>query len=313
MKEGEPKPLVFPVRPAGGDSEPRPLDFSQMTTDWVRAERPIKAMSEPKGLNFGPPPPPKPAADEPRGLPFSEQSAKLNNAKQPSPDALLAQLRPARTPAAPQEAIIGGDPRAPALIAKAQAIDPKLASHRLFRGRLELFLDLRPAQWATWAEKDLAVLIAAASQQADFARRLSLANAVKWANECEQAYKKPPGFLDRLAPKPEFYKERLNQARDVLVQVTDEVDALLADLKPRMENISLDALVLQVATTGVTDPSDQITSSRRLQTIVGGQQTAAMILQGLEHIQTSAATQKAAVSDLLTVTIPNWIMARSKA
>lgn len=340
MEDGEPKPLVFLTKPVAAVHEPQPLDFSNF-------QRPEKVMAEPKGLNFGSPPPPaaKSAVEEPRGLklpnnpappPAQDTSAPralglppqappgtlpLHTVRgviahvpvQESPEDLLRRLRPVQPPAAPREAIIGGDPRAPALVEKAKAINPTLAIHRLFRNRLEMFLDLRPAQWATWADKDLTILINSASAQSEFARQLSLANAVKWATDCEQAYKKPPGLLDRLGPKPEFYKERLSQARDVLINVCDQIDHLVDDLKPRMETISLDALVLQVATADEQDASNQITATRRLQTITGGQQTAEMILLSLENLQKTIANQKATVSDLLTVTIPNWIIARSKA
>lgn len=345
MAEGEPKPLVFPPKSkaeerepkplnfgpkTGGDHEPRPLDFTKMTTDWIAPERPEKKMAEPKGLNFASPKPSAPAS-EPRGLKLPEREPNIvevhtirgvighidtNSGVYTStaPEDLLSRLRPQQAPAAPREMIIGGDPRAPALLEKAKTINASLAAHRLFRNRLESFLDLRPAMWATWAESDLTVLVGSASAQAEFARKLSLANAVKWASDCEQAYKKPPRFLDRLtAPKPEFYRERLTQARDILISVANEIDTVAGDLKPRLEKISLDALVLQVATADVTDPSDQITATRRLQTLVGGQQTGEMIVQALEVLGQTIANQKATVSDLLTVTIPNWILAQSKA
>lgn len=329
MSGDEPKPLVFPPKPeAGGEHEPRPLDFSKMTTDWIPPPRPEKVMAEPKGLNFGSMPSPRAKSPEnaPRGLQLpapappghltlSSMNGDVSYIRiEPTPAELLARLRPQQTPAAPREAIIGGDPRAPALLEKAKTLDPLLAGHRLFRARLETFLDLRPSAWVTWAENDLRVLVNSASAQAECARQLSLANAVKWASDCEQAYKKPPGLFDRLtAPKPEFYRERLSQARDALQQVAAKIETLQADLKPRLETVSVDALVLQVATADAVDPSDQITSTRRLQTIVGGQQTGLMIVQALENMAVAIATQKATVSDLLTITIPNWILAQSKA
>jgi hypothetical protein len=193
-------------------------------------------------------------------------------------------------------------------------VNAALADHRLFRNRLEAFLDLRPAAWATWGDADLGVLTTAASRQAEFSRKLSLANAVRWCEECEQAYKKPPGLLDRLtAPKPEFYRERLEQARDVLMGLGSDIDILLRDLRPRLENVTVDAFVLQIATADVTTQADQITANRRLQTMVAGQQTAEMILQGLDALGGTVANQRATIGDLLTVTIPNWIIARSKA
>lgn len=312
-----------------------------MTTDWIKPQMP-----EPKGLDFGklpdpkpaqsaheepqglqfktaPSPPPKPARDEPHGLafrpaappapsglPLYEIGRGLVGHVDPNPPA-----PPPRHPQSPDTGrILGGDPRAPALVLAAKAIDARLADHRLFRNRLEAFLDLKPAEWATWADVDLQVLPRAATKQAEFARKLSLANAIRWADECEQAYKKPPSLLDRLtAPKPEFYQERLTQARDALTEVRVEIDALLSDVRPRLETIAIDALVLQVSTANVTAQADQIMAARRLQSIVAGQQTAAMIVQGLDNLASTTATQAATIGDLLTITIPNWIIARSKA
>jgi hypothetical protein len=292
-------------------------------------------MAEPKGLDFGKlpaPPAPKPRSDEPRGLQFPRTAQPAPPAR-PEPQGLplyevgrglvgyvdavpaaIQRLQQRRTAASGATPILGGDPRAPALVEKARVVNAALAEHRLFRNRLEAFLDLKPAQWTTWGEADLRVLTEAASKQAEFSRRLSLANAVRWCEECEQGYKKPPGFLDRLtAPKPEFYRERLEQARAVLVDLGDQIGTLLRDLRPRLENVTIDAFVLQVATTDVTAQADQITANRRFQTMVAGQQTAEMILQGIDALSGTVANQRATIGDLLTVTIPNWIIARSKA
>jgi hypothetical protein len=299
-----------------------------MTTDWIRP-----AMPEPKGLDFGKlpqkPESAKPKAGEPNGINFGAAPHLPQPHRSPEPQGIpLYEIgrglvghvdpnppRPApRRQGPPVTPILGGDPRAPALVEKARGVNAALADHRLFRNRLEAFLDLRPSAWATWGDADLGVLTTAASRQAEFSRKLSLANAVRWCEECEQAYKKPPGLLDRLtAPKPEFYRERLEQARDVLVDLGNDVDTLLRDLRPRLENVTIDAFVLQIATTDVTAQADQITANRRLQTMVAGQQTAEMILQGLDALGGTVANQRATIGDLLTVTIPNWIIARSKA
>lgn len=342
---GEPKALVFPTPEPAGGNDPRPLDFGHVTTDWITPARPDKQMAEPKGLSFGltrstsppaddgprplampsrPSPTPRPEQSGPGALALPPVPVKRIEVHQigqptryvevPEPEPLSIQRMHQRTAPPSREAIIGGDPRAPALMEKAKAVNTVLASHRLFRNRLEAFLDLRPSMWVTWGEADLRVLVNSASKQAELTRKLSLANAVKWAGECEQAYKKPPNFIDRLtAPKPAFFQERLTQARDVLIGVSDEVARLLTDLKPRLENISIDTLVIQVATTDVADQNDQITASRRHQTLVGAMQTGAMIVQGLEALAGTVSNQSVTVGDLLSVTIPNWILAQSKA
>lgn len=307
-----------------------------MTTDWIKP-----TMAEPKGLDFGKAPPSaaKPHADEPHGLQFKPGAPPAPRPSQNEPGGLAFKpvapppprsemlechhidgtvtqvpLYPSRPTAPRREVVVGGDPRAPAFVEKARAVNAKLTEHRLFRNRLEAFLDLKPTNWITWGDSDLRILTDAASKQAEFSRKLSLANAVQWCQETEQAYKKPPGFLDRLtAPKPEYYRERLEQARDTLSELGGKLAASLQDLKPRLENVTIDAFVLQIATAEVTAQADQITANRRLQTMVAGQQTAEMIVQGLETLSGTIANQAATVGDLLTVTIPNWIIARSKA
>lgn len=200
------------------------------------------------------------------------------------------------------------------LVESARKIEPSLVDGMRFNTRLHRFLDLRPTAWTTWGEEDARTIVQSASTQAEASRQLSLANAVKWAAECEQAYSRPPGFLDRFAQnaKPEFYQVRLEQARDILIKVQDDLQAAQDTLKTALERLRIDALVLQVATAKETDPSNQITATRRLQTLVQVQATGAMIIQGCETLAQTSASQAATVSSLLTVTIPNWIMALQK-
>lgn len=197
------------------------------------------------------------------------------------------------------------------LVESARKIEPSLVDGMRFNTRLHRFLDLRPTAWTTWGDDDARSIVQSASAQAEASRQLSLANAVKWAAECEQVYSRPPGFFDRFAQnaKPEFYQVRLEQARDILIKVQDDLQQVQDTLKTALERLRIDALVLQVATDKETDPSNQITATRRLQTLVQVQATGAMIIQGCETLAQSSAAQAATVSSLLTVTIPNWIMA----
>lgn len=201
--------------------------------------------------------------------------------------------------------------QADALVARAREIEPALVEGMRFNTRLHRFLDLRPTAWTTWGEDEARVIVQAASAQAEATRQLSLANAVKWSAECEQAYSRPPGFFDRFAQnaKPEFYRVRLEQARDILTKAQDDLQAIQTRLAENLGRLRIDALVLQVATEHETDPSNQITATRRLQTLVQVQATGAMIVQGCETAAQTCAGQAATVSSLLTVTIPNWIMA----
>ncbi|USN15378.1 hypothetical protein KIKIMORA_02320 [Brevundimonas phage vB_BpoS-Kikimora] len=204
--------------------------------------------------------------------------------------------------------------RAADLTARAARTEPSLAQTMRFSSRLYRFLDLTPTAWTTWGDEVASLVVKGAAEQAEAARQLSLANAIKWATECEQAYAKPPGFFDRFsqAAKPEFYQTRLEQARDALVKVQALLIELVDTTTDQIERLRIDFLVLQVATEDETDSSLLITAQRRMQTLTQVQTTAAMIKQGAETLAQTCASQAASVSSLLSVTIPNWIMAETK-
>jgi hypothetical protein len=323
VADDEPKPLVFPPNPAGGDQEPRPLDFSKMTSDWIKPERP--AMSEPKGLNFGAvtPPAPKPAQVEPRGLtlpPITPTFVEVHEMGRglvghvrvdPSPEELLARLRPQRPPAAPREAIIGGDPRAPALVEKAKTLDAAVASHILFRSRLEAFLDLQPMAWMTWGDESVQPIVKAAEQVAKIGVNIQTANAPKWADETRAAYQKgKTGLFDK---KPEFYAGMLENAQDILTSTAVLADTQKAVLREKLDHIKVDSLVLQVSTADLTDAMQMQIASSRLRVMITSLQNAASLLVTLEQSALMAAKQAGDVSQLLTGLLPQWITARTKA
>lgn len=290
--------------PPAKEAGPRGLTLPQRAP--VTPKTDLNSHAAPRGLTLPSNPFPPSQVSTPQGLRPAPPK--------PAPADMSALLRRRNnapvTP--PGTFVIGGDPRAPKMLERARVVDAKTAEHSLFHGRLQMFLDLAPTAWTTWGEDDARYVVKAASIQAEQSRQLSLANAVKWATECEQAYSKPPGFLDRLsnASKPEFYRVRLEQARDALTAVQAALYPLQDELRFRLERIRVDALVLQVATEAEADPSRQITATRRLQTLVQVQTTGGMILAGCETLAQTCATQAGSVSDLLTVTIPNWIIAQ---
>lgn len=334
----EPKALVFPAKPADEEG-PRPLDFSQIQ----RARTmPMEKDATPKALSFGNVPSALPkttsrpeVATQPRALNFgSSVSASggsggstldLHQIGQPTrqvrvPDPLPLTSRqinanqPVRRPEGPSNKVIGGDPRAPAMMAAAVAKDAKLANDPRFRGRLEMFLKQSPSEWITWGEKEMRALTDQAQQHRDNTSKLSTANAVQWAQECEHSYSRPPSFLDRFArSKPEFYRVRLEQARDILQKLDAVVNQQISDMEPRLETLRMDTLVLEVATTALTVPNQQIIAGQRLGSLVQGQQTIMMIMASARDLANTITTQAAAVNDRLNVTIPQWLLAMSKA
>ncbi|USN14113.1 hypothetical protein KABACHOK_02770 [Brevundimonas phage vB_BpoS-Kabachok] len=237
--------------------------------------------------------------------------ARRNAPSRSAPDMTDLIRRPAQA-AAPANANARRNQQVNALIERARQVEPSVVDGMRFNTRLHRFLDLRPTAWTTWGEDEARVVVQSASGQAEASRQLSLANAVKWAAECEQAYAKPPGFMDRFSQqtRPEFYRVRLEQSRDMLIKVQDDLQQVQDRVRENLDRLRIDVVVLQVATEQVTDASDSIIATRRLQTLVQVQATAAMILQGCESLAQTAAAQAATVSSLLTVTIPNWIIAQ---
>lgn len=348
----EPKALVFPTKPADEEG-PRPLDFSRsqraptmpMEKDAIpRAlsfgnvpSAPSKPASpaEPSALKFGAPAPSRSQAEpQPRALKLPERSLPtashgvasggstldLHQIGHPTRQVRISDPMPLVPRAAPPRAegpsnkVIGGDPRAPAIMTAAQAKDAALANDPRFRGRLERFLKLTTSDWLTWGDKEMRAFTDEAVLLREHTAKLSTANAVQWAYECEQSYSRPPGFLDRFyRSKPEYYRVRLEQARDILQKLDIAVAQQIKDMEPRLFTLRLDGLVLEVATTALTDANQKIIAGRRLDSLVQGQMTAMMIMQSFRDLADTIATQANSVSDRLNVTIPQWLIAMSKA
>lgn len=297
--------------------EPKPLALNTKPPERPTREK-LPIYGEPRGLNFNSP---APSPDAPRGL-------ALPTAPAPTPDSershlvqqYMAQVvAPRRTvesrpsTGAPSTRTIG-DPRAPALVEKAKAKDAEIANDVRFRTRLEQFLKLDTNGWLTWGEKAVGSLTPGAQKHNQHSQKLTAANADQWARECEHAYSRPPGFLDSFArKKPEFYRVRLEQARDLLRDLKVSIDANLHVLAPLLKDIRMDMLVMEVATTDVTEASAQIIAGQRLGNLLAGLQTATILIQSERDLATLVATQAGAVNDRLTITIPNWLIAMSKA
>ncbi len=224
-----------------------------------------------------------------------------------------APSRPAPKPApTPGTRVIGGNPKAPAMLKRAEEVDAKAAADIRFRNKLEEFLDLKPSGWASWGERDLNAMGDAASEHLKLAQDLTRAEAVKWAAETREAYNRPPGFFNR-KPKVEFYKQMLEGARDQVTAVWSKLETRCAELRPKLATLRLDVVVLQVATEKVDDTMHANVAAGRMRNLVNGQHTAEMILQSMENLKATAAAQQSDLSDVLTTLIPNWLLAQSKA
>lgn len=321
----EPRGLKLPQRSSNDQGFLPPEAFKPDRVDDLAAlaRRPAKPMPDMSSLVMRPQAPPPPPADMSALLKRNNSHDNPRDHASPVPfrvpppqplDDRLASIYGGYAPPRRQHGEptgVGGDPRAPAMLAKAKALDPLPAADRRFLNKLQQFLDLPATGWSTWADADVRVLTQAASTQGATADKLRLANAVRWATECQESYSKTPSFIDRLtqAAKPEFYRVRLEQAQACLTVVQAECNALITDLTTRLATIRVDALVMQVATEDVTNASDKIIGHRRYQTLVQAQTTGSMILAAAEQLAITAANQSATVGDLLNVTIPNWIIA----
>jgi hypothetical protein len=338
-----PKPIFPPQTKAGGD-EPRPLTFSAPSPP---VEQP-RTMPEPSALKFGTAAPATPKVPEPSALKFGtaapstpkmgeprapqrpegdNESSTLSEARRSREgekiDRINAMLtiqeigkapRPLQMPPAPpvrQDRILGGDPRAPAVIAKARATDPSLSDHRLFRGRVEAFLDLKPLAWMSWGEQSIKPLTEAAGTTAAITSRMSLAQAPKWGDETRSAYQK--GRVGMFDKKPAFYEQMLTNARDILMQAAHDLGEVKQMMADRLEYLRLDTLVFQVATDGVTDPNEIQIASGRLRTLLTCLQNAAALQSTVAQSELMVTKQIGDVQQLLSGILPAWIMAQSKA
>lgn len=210
-----------------------------------------------------------------------------------------------------RDRIIGGDKRAPALIARAMTIDKATASDSRFLGRLEAFLRLKPLEWMTWGDQSAAIISSTSQFVAGVANSIQVANAPRWADETRTAYQKgTTGFFGK---KPAFYEQMLTNARDILQALALDIDQHKRLLAEKLGPLKVDALVLQVCTENVTDAMELQIVDGRMRTMVTSLSNAAALTATLEQSQLMIVKQATDVGQLLTGLIPSWVAAQAKS
>jgi hypothetical protein len=316
----EPKPLTFPARTAAGEPRP-PLSSSAsiMPTEKDSGPKPLALQSRPAQ-------PTMPQHGAPSGLKIPNRARPVDPVTRIDLDhgtinaysidgtvrALpLTNRPPPEDKPVARDRIIGGDKRAPALIARAKAIDSVTASDPRFLGRLEAFLRLKPLEWMTWGDQSAAIIATTSQFVAGVSNSIQVANAPRWADETRTAYQKgTTGFFGK---KPAFYEQMLTNARDILQTLALEIDQHKRLLVEKLGPLKIDALVLQVCTENVTDAMELQIVDGRMRTMVTSLSNGAALTATLEQSQLMIVKQATDVGQLLTGLIPSWVAAQAKS
>lgn len=223
-------------------------------------------------------------------------------------------------PLKPQQTVVKAEPKAIANSAEAEAIakdvaerHPTLKDHTALLNRAYALDRADSLGLTTWADKPALALTRLTTEVAELNRQLSLVRAVEWANEVEQAYAAPPkkGWFGRTKEthSPQYYVVRLEQCRKALLAVHDQVEGLELRVCAEVEALMLDMAVLAAGADRMTDNGRQTLALSRYRTLAGLQMTTEMLRQSLEQLRHNTASQSTTISNLMTVTLPNWIMA----
>jgi|GEM_PF-7083276 len=211
----------------------------------------------------------------------------------------------------PRDKIIGGNPRAIPLLARAKTLDSTMGNDPRALGRIEAFLRLKPMEWMNWGDQSSGVITQTAQFAAGVANTIQVAGAAKWADETRTAYQKgKTGFFDK---KPAFYQQMLENASAMLKKAAQEIDQNKRALAEKLEPLRLDTLVFQVCTEGLTDATEIQIADGRLRTLLTSVQNGMALQATLEQSSLMVIKQIGDVSQVLTGLIPSWIMAQSKA
>lgn len=218
----------------------------------------------------------------------------------------------------PQGMLGSGDARLNSLVDRAVAIDPVLGSNIRLRNRISNFLESAKSEWMRWGEKSISAVSAAAADLAKITLNLKTADATKWADETRVAFQKGSQngittWFTGGGKKPDYYRTRLTNARTMLDMVLADARRLLDDLRPRIETIQLDDLVLKVCTESITDANDLQVATGRQRTLLTSLQTALGIITSVEQMVMTTTKVGLDIDQLLTGIIPMWIAQEANA
>ncbi|UTU07929.2 hypothetical protein CcrC1_gp243c [Caulobacter phage C1] len=331
------KPRIITPASRVGAPEPQPIavDLPQQASPAMRS-RIIPSSQEPEA-----PQPRAPAsrtiaaADEPLGAPKAAPTGRTIIASEhptPAPAAAPGPRPVPRFADAPSPSFIQNAAPAPsavpafaapprahdrvdALALRAAELDPVIGANPRIRPKIREVLDTPITEWTNWGSDDLAVNVSITNEQVKIAQAYSGTRIKNWIADTKDASSKPRGFLDRLSgkAKPAYYESMLTGARDQCQSLLSRISPFMTTIKPKVENLQLHCVAMQVAAEGLTDSMHQMLASNRVRTLLNGAQTALVALATFEQLQMQIIQDVGDADMLLTSVIPNWKVAEANA
>jgi hypothetical protein len=211
--------------------------------------------------------------------------------------------------------LFGRDEHLEQLLVRARALDPITGALDRLRPRLATLLKLPPPQWMTWSGDNVSALTVASElhgQQGNELRRISVPRLV---DECREASGRLPSIIDRVTGtnRPAFYRSMLEHAQEQLQTLLTGVQALRVQCEPRLATLRIDALAIQVASEGITDPINATIAQNRARTLLGSIQGAELLLATIGQTEAAIVTGAGNIDRLLSEVLPQWALALNRA
>ncbi|AXQ69272.1 hypothetical protein HOU02_gp453 [Caulobacter phage CcrBL9] len=246
------------------------------------------------------------SSPEPERTPYFEQTSTWPPAASfasPISSAVPA-VSPARVP-----------DRIDALAARALVLDPVIGANPRIRPKIREILDIPVTEWTNWGADDLAINARVTDEQVKIAQAYSGTRIKNWIADTKEASSKPMGFLDRISgkSKPGYYESMLTGARDQCQSLLSRIGPFMTTIKPKVENLQLHCVAMQVASESLTDSMHQMLASNRTRTLLAGAQTALAAIASFDTLQMQIIQDVGEADRLLTAVIPNWKIAVANA
>jgi len=285
---------------------PKPLDLGPKVTPSdaePASERPGARI--PKPLQFQSAPEPSPPVG--------------TSSRTPRPITVEANPEPTRRHA-PRELSFGTDRTNPntgkveAMLNRAFDIDTVMTGFKFrLKPRFDTLLILPRDDLINWGERNLTALRDVTAEKVKVARRMTDIDATGWITKTQEAATREPGFFDRFSRQepPSYYQGKLKEARAQLSAMLPELSKLKDEIFPDAEDLRMDVMALQVFVEFLEDSVYTTIAQNRVQTLIASQQTVMMVLQAIDNAKSLCASHIQTIDELLTITIPNWDIARS--
>ena len=287
----------------------------------------------PKPLNIGGTPPAT------GGAPSTEQPAcgrvprplavSAPSPRTPAPAPVVVPPAPSRAPkplnvqtpahvssGPPRELNIGGrdGSKVDAMLARAFDIDADMVQFKFrLKPRFDTLLLTSTDDIINWGERNLTALRDVTQEKVKIAKRISDIDATGWIKKTQEEATRVPSFMDRFTQRetPAFYQAKLKEVRTKLSVMLPELSHLREEIFPDAEDLRMDIMALRVMVEWMDDGVGKTFAQNRVSTLVASQQTVLMVLQTIDNTKVLCGTSIQTIDELLTITIPNWEIARS--